>query len=164
MHLNSWAKVGASDCLQSESSILKALRRFDDTLGRAFRCECQGSLLELLKLLSSPSYINSRLAWPVSCLSVDVLFGGDAEYVSELFQDLGTCLQPPGLDIFATCLVKLRELNSSHWLLICAGCQLIMTRLLIIFSIWRIKRHPVPGQCKTSDSSGACDCVPGSYW
>ena len=94
--LNSWANVTASECLQGEPSIMKALRGFDESPRRAFLRECQGLLLEFLKVLGSCSYAKSRIARSLSCLSVDMLLGGDAEYVVDLFQDLVLCLQESG--------------------------------------------------------------------
>ena len=94
--LNSWANVTASECLQGEPSIMKALRGFDESLRRAFLRESQGYLLEFLKVLGSCSYAKSRIARSLSCLSVDMLLGGDAEYVVDLFQDLVLCLQESG--------------------------------------------------------------------
>ena len=96
MPLNSWASVTAAECLQSEPSIMKAVRGFEDAPRRSFLRECQGYLLELLKLLGASSFIESRIARPLSCLSIDMLLGGDADYVSELFQDLGSCFAEAG--------------------------------------------------------------------
>ena len=91
--LTNWANVTAGECLQSEPSIVTALRGFDGAPRRTFLRECQGSLLELLKHLGSSAYSSSRVARSLSCLSVDMLLCGDAEYVVELFQDLVSCLQ-----------------------------------------------------------------------
>ena len=91
--LNSWANVAVAECLLGEPSILKSLRGFEDAPRRSFLRECQGYLLELLKHLDSSSYANSRVARSLSALSVDMLFGGDADYLSELFQYLVACLQ-----------------------------------------------------------------------
>ena len=90
--LTNWANVTAGECLQSEPSIMTALRGFDDAPRRTFLRECQGSLLELLKRLGSSAYCNSRVARSLSCLSVDMLLCGDAEYVVDSFQDLVSCL------------------------------------------------------------------------
>ena len=94
--LNSWANVTASECLQGEPSIMKALRGFDESPRRVFLRECQGYLLEFLKVLGPCSYAKSRIARSLSCLSVDMLLGGDAEYVVGLFQDLVLCLRESG--------------------------------------------------------------------
>ena len=51
---------------------------------------------KFLKVLGSCSYAKSRIARSFSCLSVDMLLGGDAEYVVDLFQDLVLCLQESG--------------------------------------------------------------------
>ena len=91
--LTNWANVTAGECLQSEPSIMTALRGFDDAPRRTFLRECQGSLLELLKRLGSSTYCTSRVARSLSCLSVDMLLCGDAEYVVDLFQDLVSCLR-----------------------------------------------------------------------
>ena len=96
MPLNSWASVAAAECLQSEPSIMKAVRGFEDALRRSFLHECQGYLLELLKLLGASSFVKSRIARSLSCLSIDMLLGGDANYVSQLFQDLGSCFYEAG--------------------------------------------------------------------
>ena len=55
-----------------------------------------GGVKEFLKVLGSCSYAKSRIARSLSCLGVDMLLGGDAEYVVELFQDLVLCLQESG--------------------------------------------------------------------
>ena len=81
---------------QGEPSLMKALRGLDESLRRTFLRECQGSLLEFLKVLGSCSYVKSRIARSLSCLSVDMLLGGDADYVVDLFQDLVLCLQESG--------------------------------------------------------------------
>ena len=90
--LNSWANVTVAECLQGEPSILKALRGLDEALRRSFLSEYQGCLLELLKQLGSSPYAHSRIARSLSSLSVDMLLGGDADYVADLFQDLVACL------------------------------------------------------------------------
>ena len=77
--LNSWANVTASECLQGEPSIMKALRGFDESPRRVFRREFQGYLLEFLKVLGSCSYAKSSVARSLSCLNIDMLLGGDAE-------------------------------------------------------------------------------------
>ena len=94
--LNSWANITVAECLQGEPDILKSLRGFEDAPRRSFLRECQRYLLELLKLLGTSSYANSRVARSLSALSLDMLFGGDADYVSDLFQDLVACLQESG--------------------------------------------------------------------
>ena len=94
--LNNWANVAVSECLQGEPSIMKALRGLDDGLRRSFLRECQGYLLEFLKVLGSCSYAKSRVARSLCCLSVDMLMGGDADYAVDLFQDLVLCLQESG--------------------------------------------------------------------
>ena len=120
--LNSWANVSVGECLQGEPSILKALRGFEDTPRRAFLRECQSYLLELLKHLGSSAYASSRVARSLSCLSVDMLLGGDADYVVELFQELVTCLQEAGyldnvdhessVNEFKSLVVDLRQLSA----------------------------------------------------
>ena len=55
-----------------------------------------GYLLEFLKCLGASSYAKSHVARSLSCLSVDMLLGGDADYVIKLFQDLVLCLQESG--------------------------------------------------------------------
>ena len=75
---------------------MKSLRGFEDAPQRSYLRECQGHLLELLKLLGASSCANSRVARSLSALSVDMMFGGDADYVSNLFQDLVACLQESG--------------------------------------------------------------------
>ena len=92
--LNSWANVAASECVQGEPSIMKALRGLDDGLRRSFLRECQGYLLEFLKVLGSCSYAKSRIARSLSCLSVDMLLGGDAERCGLV---PGRCPLPPGI-------------------------------------------------------------------
>ena len=94
--LNSWANVTVAECLQGEPSILKALRGLDGAPGRSFLRECQGRILELLKQLGSSPYAHSRIARSLSSLSVDMVLGGDADYVADLFQDLVACLQESG--------------------------------------------------------------------
>ena len=94
--LNNWANVTVAECLQGEPSILKALRGLDESPRRSFLRACQGCLLELLKQLSSSPYAHSRIARSLSSLSVDMLLGGDADYVADLFQDLVACLQESG--------------------------------------------------------------------
>ena len=69
------------------SSILKALRGFEDVPRRSFLRECQGYPLELLKQLGSSPYASSRIARSFISLSVDMLLGGDADQVSDLFHD-----------------------------------------------------------------------------
>ena len=63
---------------------------------RSFLRECLGYLSEFLKVLGSCSYAKFRVARSLSCLSVDMLLGGDADYVMDLFQDLVLCLQESG--------------------------------------------------------------------
>ena len=58
-----------------------------------FLREWQRCLLEPLKPLGSSPYASSRIARSLRSLSVDMLFGGDADYVADLFQDLIACLQ-----------------------------------------------------------------------
>ena len=94
--LNSWANVPVGECLQGEISIQKALRGLEESPRRSFLRECQSYLLELLKQLSSSAYPNSRIARSLSCLSVHMLLGGDADYVIRLFEDLDSCLQEAG--------------------------------------------------------------------
>ena len=96
MTLNSWASVTAAESLHSEPSVMKALRGFEGGSRRSFLRECHGYLLELLKLLGSSSFVKSRIARSLSCLSVDMLVAGDADYVADLFQDLGSCLHYAG--------------------------------------------------------------------
>ena len=122
--LNSWASVTAAECLQSEPSIMKAVRGLEDAPRRSFLRECQGYLLELLKLLGASSFIKSRIARSLSCLSIDMLFGGDADYVSELFQDLCSCFAEAGyvgdvdreaaVNEFKSLLVDLRRQSVDH--------------------------------------------------
>ena len=108
--LNSWAKVTVAECLQGKPSIFKALRGLDDATRRSFLRECRGYLLELLKQLGSSPYAYSRIARSLSSLKVDMLLGGDADYVADLFQDLIACLQESG------CLdVKEREAASNEF-------------------------------------------------
>ena len=119
--LTSWANVPVGECLQGELSIQKALRGFEESPRRSFLRECQGYLLELLKQLSSSSYANSRIARSLSCLSVDMLLGGDADYVIRLFEDLVACLQEAGylddldressVNEFKSLVVDLRQLS-----------------------------------------------------
>ena len=52
--------------------------------------------MEFLKVLGSCSFAKSRIARSLSCLSVDMLLGDDADYVVDLFQDLVLCLQESG--------------------------------------------------------------------
>ena len=109
------------ECLQGELSIQKALRGFEESPRRSFLRECQSYLLELLKQLSSSAYANSRIARSLSRLSVDMLLGGDADYVIRLFEDLVACLQEAGyLDVldwessvneFKSLVVDLRQLS-----------------------------------------------------
>ena len=94
--LNSWANVTVAECLQREPSILKALRGLDDAPRRSFLRDCQGYLLKRLKQLGSSPHAHSRIARSLSSLSVDMLLGGDADYVADLFQDLIDCLQEFG--------------------------------------------------------------------
>ena len=89
--LNSWANVTASECLQGESSLMNALRGLDEGPRRSFLRECQGYFLKFLQVLGSCSYAKSRIARSLSCLSVDMLLGGDAYYNVNLFQDLVLC-------------------------------------------------------------------------
>ena len=88
--------VPVGECLQGEISIQKTLRGFEESPRRSFLRECQSYLLELLKQLSSSAYANSRIARSLSCLSVDMLLRGDADYVIRLFEDLVSCLQEAG--------------------------------------------------------------------
>ena len=90
--LTNWANVTAAECLQSEPSIVAALRGFDDAPRRSFLRDCQVILLEFLTQLGSSAYANFRVARSLSCLSVDMLCGS-ADYVADLFQDLVACLQ-----------------------------------------------------------------------
>ena len=94
--LTSWPNVTAAECLQGEPSVQKALRGFDDAPRRSFLWECQAFLLEFLKQLSSSAYASSWVVRSLSCLSVDLLLGGNADYVVELFQDLVACFQEAG--------------------------------------------------------------------
>ena len=94
--LNSWTNVAGAECLQGEPSIMKAMRGLDDGSRRSFLKECQGFLLEFLKCLGASSYAKSRVARSLSCLSVDMLLGGDVDYVVELFQDLVLCIRESG--------------------------------------------------------------------
>ena len=94
--LTNWANVTAAECLQSGPSIVAALRGFDDAPRRSFLRDCQVILLEFLKQLGSSAYANSRVARSLSCLSVDMLLCGSAEYVADMFQDLVACLQEAG--------------------------------------------------------------------
>ena len=94
--LNSWANVPVGEYLQGDLSIQKALRGFEESPRRSFLRECQSYLLELLKQLSSSAYANSRIARSLSCLSVDMLLEGDADYVVRLFEDLVACLHEAG--------------------------------------------------------------------
>ena len=65
------------------------------------------------------AYANSRVARPLSCLSVDMLLCGNVEYVVDLFQDLVACLQETGylsgmdpessVNDFKSFVVELRE-------------------------------------------------------
>ena len=120
--LTNWPNVAAGECLQGEPSILKALRGFDVTPRRAFLKECQTFLLELLKQLRASSYASSRVARSLSCLSVDMLLGGDAGYVVELFRDLVACFQEAGylgsldreaaVNEFKSLVVDLRQLST----------------------------------------------------
>ena len=87
------ANVTASECLQGEPSLMKAMRGLDESPRRSFLRECQGYLKEFSKVLGSWSFAKSRIARSPSCLSVDMLLGGDADYVVDLFQDLVLCLQ-----------------------------------------------------------------------
>ena len=96
MPLNSWDGVAEAECLQSEPCIMKALRGFEDSPRHSFLRQCHGYLLELLKLLGSSSFLKSRIARLLSCLSIDMLVAGDAVYVAELFQDLFSCLHDAG--------------------------------------------------------------------
>ena len=124
MPLNSWACVKAAECLKSEPSIMKALREFEDSPRRSFLSECHGYLLELLKLLGSSSIIKLRIARSLSCLSVDMLIAGDADYVAELLQDLCSCLHDAGylggvdhesaVNEFKSLVVDLRRLPVDH--------------------------------------------------
>ena len=75
---------------------MKSLRVFEDAPRRSSLRERQAYFLELLKQLGSSSNANSRVARSLSALSVDMLFGGDADYVSDLLQGLVACLQESG--------------------------------------------------------------------
>ena len=90
MPRNSWASVTAAECLQSEPSVMKVLRGFEDGSRCSFLRECHGYLLELLKLIGSSFFVKSRIARSLSCLSIDMLVSGDVDYVAELFQDLSS--------------------------------------------------------------------------
>ena len=71
--LTNWANVTTAECLQSEPSVLAALRGFDDAPRRSFLRECQVYLFEFLKQLGSSAYANSCVARSLSCLRVDML-------------------------------------------------------------------------------------------
>ena len=119
--LNSWANVPVGECLQGEIGIQKALRGFEESPRRSFLRECQSYLLELLKQLSSSAFANSRIARSRSCFNVDMLLGGDADYVIRLFEDLVSCLQEAGypndldressVNEFKSLVVDLRQLS-----------------------------------------------------
>ena len=110
--LTNWANVTAADCLQSEPSILAAWRGFDDVPRQSFLRKCQVYLLEFLKQLGSSAYANSRVARSLSCMSVDMLLCGSAEYVVDFFQDLVACLQEAGYSSSMDCESSVNEFTS----------------------------------------------------
>ena len=71
--LINWTNVTAAERLQSEPSIMAALRGFDDAPRQSVLRDFQVTLLEFLKQLGSSAYANSRVARSLSCLSFDML-------------------------------------------------------------------------------------------
>ena len=73
-----------------------ALDGCSDAVKRSFLRECQGSLMELLKVLNTSAYATSRLSSSLSCFSPDKLLQGDEAYTVSLFRALVSCLQTCG--------------------------------------------------------------------
>ena len=98
-----------------------ALSSCSDALRRTFLRECQGFLLEFLKVLNQSAYAKSGLASSLSCFSPDMMLLGDESYAVVLFKDLTTyfldCGRLTSLDCeaaaneFKSLLVDLRRLN-----------------------------------------------------
>ena len=94
--LSTWANVYYIDCLRSQPIVIKALGGCGDAVKRSFLRECQGFLMEFLKVLNTSAYAISQLPSSLSCFSPDMLPMGEEAYTVSLFRDLISCLQTCG--------------------------------------------------------------------
>ena len=119
--LTTWANIPYTECLRGEPLVTVALSSCSDAFRRAFLRECQGFLLEFLKVLNQSAYAKSGLASSLSCFSPDMMLLGDESYAVVLFKDLTTyfldCGRLSSLDCeaaaneFKSLLVELRRRN-----------------------------------------------------
>ena len=82
--VTSWANVTAAEGLQSEPSVLRTLREFDNSPWWSFWRECQFCLCQFS---SCPITQLPECGYAV---------GGNADYIVELFQDPVACFQQAG--------------------------------------------------------------------
>ena len=116
--LTTWANIAYTECLRGEPLVTVSC---SDAFRRTFLRECQGFLLEFLKVLIQSAYAKSGLASSLSCFSPDKMLLGDESYAVVLFKDLTTCFLDCGrltsLDCeaaaneFKSLLVELRRRN-----------------------------------------------------
>ena len=119
--LTMWANIAYTECLRGEPLVTVALSSCSDALRRTSLRECQGFLLEFLKVLNKSAYAKSGLASSLSCFSPHMMLLGDESYAVVLFKDLTTyfldCGRLTSLDCeaaaieFKSLLVELRRRN-----------------------------------------------------
>ena len=82
--------IAYTECLRGEPLVTVALSSCSDAFRRTFLRECQGFLLEFLKVLNQSAYAKSGWASSLSCFSPDMMLLGDESYAVVLFKDLTT--------------------------------------------------------------------------